>query len=76
MKTYYHLLTDPQAGPVGPPKDRALISSVRVEEGPGHDMIHVWNRGGKSGLLVVGRGDGEAIAALLLPLAERRAAAS
>lgn len=35
-----------------------LISSVRVEPGPRHDRVHVWNRGGKAGVLVVDAGDG------------------
>ncbi len=43
-----------------------LISSVRVEHGPGHDRVHVWNRGGKAGVLVVTKGDGDDIAARLL----------
>ena len=44
-----------------------IVTSVRVEHGPGHDHVHVWNRGGKSGTLVVTSGDGDAIAELLLP---------
>ena len=43
-----------------------LISSVRVEHGPGHDHVHVWNRGGKAGILVVNKGEGDQIAARLL----------
>jgi len=39
-----------------------LISSVRVEHGPGHDRVHVWNRGGKAGVLVVTKGDGDDVA--------------
>lgn len=39
-----------------------VITSVRVEEGPGHDHIHIWNRGGKAGTLTVTKGDGELIA--------------
>jgi len=45
-----------------------LISSVRVEHGPGHDHVHVWNRGGKAGVLVVEKGDGNSIADWLLVL--------
>ena len=44
-----------------------LVTSVRVEQGPGHDHVHVWNRGGKAGTLDVTSGDGYAIARLLLP---------
>lgn len=47
-----------------------MITSVRVEQGPGHDHVHVWNRGGKAGTLVVTSGDGYAIARLLLPNGE------
>lgn len=43
-----------------------LISSVRVEHGPGHDHVHVCNRGGKAGVLVVNKGEGDQIAARLL----------
>lgn len=35
-----------------------MISSVRLDEGPGHDVVHVWNRGGKAGELTVDKGDG------------------
>jgi hypothetical protein len=42
------------------------VSSVRGEEGPGHDRVHVWNRGGKSGELVVNHGDGQSLAVRLL----------
>lgn len=35
-----------------------MVSSIRLEEGPAHDRIHVWNRGGKSGTLIVELGDG------------------
>lgn len=44
--------------PVGQPADRPMVSSIRLEEGPGHDYVHVWNRGGKSGVLTVEKGDG------------------
>ncbi len=53
---------------------RPLVSSVRIDFGPGHDVVHVWNRGGKAGTLTVDKGDGERVAALLLPLSERGAA--
>lgn len=39
-----------------------LISTVKVEYGPGHDRIHIWNRGGKAGVLTVTKGDGDIIA--------------
>lgn len=45
-------------GPVGPTRERPMISSVRLDEGPGHDVVHVWNRGGKAGELTVDKGDG------------------
>jgi hypothetical protein len=44
-----------------------LISSVRIEPTPGHDLVHVWNRGGKAGTLIVETGDGEQVARLLVP---------
>lgn len=44
-----------------------LITTVRIEETPGHDLVHVWNRGGKAGVLTVNKGDGRAVAKLLLP---------
>lgn len=43
-----------------------LITSVQIEEGPGHDIVHVWNRGGKAGTLTVNKGDGFHVARLLL----------
>ncbi|MEE8551436.1 MAG: hypothetical protein V3T08_09325 [Gemmatimonadota bacterium] len=42
-----------------------LISSVRVEHGPGHDRVHIWNRGGKAGVLTVKKGDGDNLALIL-----------
>lgn len=44
-----------------------LITSVRIEAGPGHDFLTVWNRGGNSGELTVNKGDGKTIARLLIP---------
>lgn len=41
---------------------KELISSVRVEYGSRHDRVHVWNRGGKAGVLVVDAGDGNNVA--------------
>ncbi len=37
----------------------ATISSMRLEETPGHDLVHVWNHGGKAGILTVNKGDGQ-----------------
>lgn len=34
-----------------------IISSVRVEFEPSHDVIHIWNRGEKAGHIVVAKGD-------------------
>lgn len=53
-------------GPAGPPASRPVVSSVRIERGPGHDVVHVFNRGGKAGTLTVTKGDGDAILDLLL----------
>lgn len=53
------------------PTDRdpaRVVSSVRIEHGVAHDQLHVWNRGGKTGVLVVNREDSAAIAELLVPL--------
>ena len=36
----------------------AMVTTVRLEEGPGHDRVHIWNRGGKAGVLTVNVGDG------------------
>jgi hypothetical protein len=47
-------------------KSDLLVTTVRVDEGPGHDVVHVWNRGGKAGTLTVTKGDGRAVAARLL----------
>lgn len=47
-------------------RSRLLVTTVKVGEGPGHDYVHVWNRGGKSGTLVVQKGDGEEFAYRLL----------
>lgn len=46
-------------GPAGPVNGRPIITTIRLEEGPGHDRLHVWNRGGKAGELVVELGDGK-----------------
>lgn len=43
-----------------------LITSCQIEETPGHDIVHVWNRGGKSGTLTVNKGDGYPVAYRLL----------
>jgi hypothetical protein len=44
-----------------------LITSIRLVEGPGHDTVTVWNRGGCSGSLTVNLGDGMTIVDCLLP---------
>lgn len=44
---------------------KPLVSSVRVERVGVHDIVHVWSRGGKAGMLTVAPGDGYAIAARL-----------
>lgn len=50
----------------------AFISSVRIEPGGGsHEYVTVWIRGANVGTLCVGKGDGERLEALLLPLAIR-----
>lgn len=56
-------------GEAGCTKDglRPVVSTVRLDEGPGHDYLHIWNRSGKAGVLTVQKGDGEMIVALLLP---------
>ena len=46
---------------------RPLVTSVRVEYGPGHDRVRIWNRGGCAGELVVNRGDGNKVLVRLLP---------
>jgi hypothetical protein len=48
-------------------RGKILITTVRIDEGPGHDYVHVWNRGGKAGTLTVNKGDGWAVASRLLP---------
>jgi hypothetical protein len=44
-----------------------LVSSVRVVETPAHWRISVWNRGGKSGELVVNASDGPKFLDMFLP---------
>lgn len=39
-----------------------LISTVKIEKVGGHEHVHVWNRGGKAGTLIVTEGDGEKVA--------------
>jgi len=43
-----------------------LVTSVRVERNGGHDHVHVWNRGAKSGILIVNAGDGDKLKRRLL----------
>jgi len=45
---------------------RKTISSVRLEKTPGHDILHVWQRGGKCGSLTLDQGTGEAISELFI----------
>jgi hypothetical protein len=45
---------------------RKLVTSVRVEITGGHDVVHVWTRGGKAGVLTVDLGDGDPIAKRLM----------
>lgn len=68
---YYHKDVNPAAGPHGPPHGRPVITSVRVEVERGYEKVEVWSRGGRCGLLLVGPGDGDKIAALLIPEHER-----
>lgn len=43
-----------------------LITTAKVITVDGHDHVHVWNKGGKAGTLIVKQGDGEEIADRLL----------
>ena len=45
-------------GPAGPPRERPVVNSVRIEKNPAHWHIGVWNRGGKAGDLCVDAEDG------------------
>lgn len=49
------------------PESRALISSVRVFRSPAHWEFHIWNRGGKAGVLTVDEKDGQALLDRLIP---------
>lgn len=40
---------------------RNTISSVRLAEGPGHDVLAVWQRGAKTGELVLTKGTGKTV---------------
>lgn len=44
---------------------RSLVSSVGIDQMDAHEYVRVWNRGGLAGQLVVSKGDGEKIVALL-----------
>lgn len=37
---------------------RNLVTSVKLEQGPAHDTLRIWNRGGLAGELRVTAGDG------------------
>lgn len=54
------------AGPIGNPDLRPVISSILIEESPAHWRIHVWNRGGKAGVLCVNAEDGNAVVGRLM----------
>jgi hypothetical protein len=43
----------------------AVVSSVKLDEGPAHDRLRIWNRHGFAGELVLQKGDGVRLAALL-----------
>jgi len=43
-----------------------LISSIRIQVEGSHAHLHIWNRGGKAGVLTVLREDAEAIAQRLI----------
>jgi hypothetical protein len=43
-----------------------LITSIRVDHGPGHDHCHVFVQGALTGMLVVDTGKGHALAAEML----------
>ena len=70
MRTFLHI----EHGDEGFVPRHHLITSVRLEEGPGHDFVHVWNRGGKAGTLTVDKGDGMKFVDLLLDPANRKEA--
>jgi len=65
-RQFYHVGINQHAGPVGPPSERPLVTSARLEEGPGHDRLTIWNRGGCAGTLVVNLGDGMRLLDLVL----------
>lgn len=43
---------------------RGRISSARLAEGPGHDVVAVWQRGAKIGELTVTKGTGKEVLAM------------
>jgi len=49
-----------------------LITTVKVEKVGGHEHVHIWNRGGKAGVLVVTEGDGALIEQRLLGAVEAK----
>lgn len=49
----------------------SVISSVRVEKNPRHWHLHIWNRGGKAGTLIVNAEDGPAIVDRLMASREQ-----
>lgn len=52
MSTAYYPLRDP-------------ITSIKVEEGPSHDRVSIWESGGLAGVLTVSKGAGSRIAFML-----------
>jgi hypothetical protein len=49
------------------------VSAVRVDEGPEHDLIHIWEAGAKAGTLTVARGRGLTVARMFFNLDESQA---
>lgn len=71
-RQFYHVEVDLSAGPVGPARERPIVTSARLDEGPRHDRLTVWNRGGLAGTLTVDAGDGIALLDRLIPHRVRR----
>jgi hypothetical protein len=55
----------PPASSLADPRPRHV--GARAPREGAHDVVRVWNRGGLAGELIVNEGDGEKIAARLLP---------
>lgn len=54
-------------GPIGPTKDRPLVTSVGVELLGGHEHVSIFVRGQKAGDIIVDEGDADALARRLIP---------